>query len=193
MSSRVLLGILTLAALALRTLRAKFHNDTHSMLCSGRSRGLVFGPLRPRLPANVHLGSLGAFPLNCPSPCMSLFQNLYHQPEILTLNQPSFDMLSSSIRCRGRIRYQHKTLAESSRSCCTRFSKFDATTDSHQYYHILARCWRVALSPFCNVVRIHYLTVVILDLVAGFWHLFLEQRLHRCRVWYYIPVVDDYG
>lgn len=103
-----------------------------------------------------------------------LLHRLYHKPEILTLDQPSLDMLPSSI-CRGsRVWYEHKVLAKSPHRCCARFSEFDMTTDSHQYRHILPRCWRAALSAFGNVVRVQYLTVVVLDFVAGFWHLFLE-------------------
>lgn len=56
-----------------------------------------------RLPANVHLGTHAG---SSTVPARAHFcLKSYHEPEILTLNQPSLDMLPSSIRCRGRVRY----------------------------------------------------------------------------------------
>lgn len=138
-------------------------------------------------------GTLSAFGLSQSAQIFAL--QSHHESEILTLDQPSLDMLSSTIRSRsrGRVRYEHKVLAESSHSCCTGFSEFNKATDRHQYRHVFPRCWRAALSPFRNVVRVQDLTIVVLDLVAGFWHLFLEQRLHRCGVRYNVPIIDDDG
>lgn len=114
-----------------------------------------------------------------------------HQPEVLALNQPSLEMLSSAACCGGGIWNEHKALAETPRRRSSRFSVLDESTDGDYYRHVLPRCDRASIGTLRDVVGIQNLAVIILNFVMCLGHLLLKKLLHYGRVGYDVAVVDD--